>query len=385
MKILFLTTHLNIGGISSYILSLGSGLRKRGHAVFVASSGGELCDSLRECNIGFLRIPINTKSEINLPKIVMSYSILRPFVKKNKIDVVHSHTRVTQVLGCMVGRYSHIPHVATCHGFFKNRLSRRLFPCWGERVIAISESVREHLIRDFGVEEKKISLVYNGIDTGKFSHFAAGARGDRAKRKKDAGLSEGPVVGIVARLSGVKGHRYLIEAMNLVIKKMPSAQLLIVGDGKMKGDLKTLTESLHIHKNVFFIPSVKDTAKVFSIMDLFVMPSLKEGLGLSLMEAMGFGLPVIGSDIGGIQNLIQNGTNGVLVKTGDSSALADSIMRLLTDKSKAESLGDNAQGFINREFSLEKMVSLTEAVYEQCIAARRSQGKSRVSGVGSRV
>jgi glycosyltransferase involved in cell wall biosynthesis len=367
MNILFLTTHLNIGGISSYLLSLSSGLRKRGHSLFVASSGGELEGSLQSAGVTCLRIPINTKSEINLPKLVRSYRMLRPFIAEHTIGLLHSHTRVTQVLGCAVSRYARIPHISTCHGFFKNRFSRRMFPCWGKRVIAVSESVQEHLVQDFGLNGKTIRLVYNGIDADRFAACSALSSEKKTEKKKAAGIHEGLVVGIVARLSDVKGHRYLIEAMSIVVKKIPLAQLLIVGDGKMRDELKALTVSLGIQKNVFFVPSVKDTVTVFSIMDVFVMPSLKEGLGLSLMEAMACGLPVIGSDIGGIRNLIRDGENGLLVKAGDSIALSGAILELLADKTKAAVLGKNAKNFISRKFSLEKMSGETEAVYREVV------------------
>lgn len=372
MNILFLTTHLNIGGITSYVLSLSAGLRKRGHSVFTASSGGELEGSLRDAGVTCLRIPINTKSEIDFSKLVRSYRILRPFIAEHKIDLIHSHTRVTQVLGCAAGRSARVAHISTCHGFFKNRLSRRLFPCWGQRVIAVSGSVQEHLARDFGLDERKIRLVYNGIDADRFASCADLSCEKRMEKKKAAGLSEGPVAGIVARLSDVKGHRYLIEAMSIVVKKIPSAQLLIVGEGKTGPELKALAAARGLQQSIRFLPSVRDTAAVLSGMDVFVMPSLKEGLGLSLMEAMACGLPVIGSDIGGIRNLIRDGETGLLVKPEDSNALSAAIRELLENRSKAAVLGNNAKTFVTREFSLEKMAEQTESVYKECVESERS-------------
>jgi glycosyltransferase involved in cell wall biosynthesis len=367
MNILFLTTHLNIGGISSYLLSLAVGLCKRGHAVFVASSGGKLQESFEARGVACLRIPLNTKSEINLIKLAWSYRILRPFVAGHDITVLHSQTRVAQVLGSIVCRNARLPHITTCHGFFKNRLSRRMFPCWGDRAIAISESVREHLMKDFGLEENNVRLVYNGIDTDRFSPCASLSVQEKSDRKKRLGLSPAPVVGIVARLSDVKGHRYLIEAMSTVIKKMPSAQLLIVGEGKTREELSSLTAALGLQKSVCFVPAVQDTVSVLSCMDVFVMPSLKEGLGLGLMEAMVCGLPVIGSDIGGIRNLIKNNETGLLVRPGDSIALAAAIEELLSDSVNASRLGKNAKIFIAGNFSLEKMALQTEQVYQECI------------------
>lgn len=323
--------------------------------------------SLHAAGAVCLRIPVNTKSEINFFKLFPSSRILRSFISSRSIDLVHSHTRVTQVLGCITGRKAGIPHVWTCHGFFRNRLSRRLFPCWGERVIAVSGSVQEHLVRDLGLAREKIRLVYNGIDADRFAACVSLSDGIKKENKKTLGLQPWPVAGIVARLSDVKGHQYLIEAMSTVVKNIPSSQLLIVGEGKMGQRLKKLTSDRGMSKSVIFVPSVPDTRTVLSAMDVFVMPSLKEGLGLSLMEAMACGLPVIGSDIGGIRNLIRNKENGLLVPPGDSPALAAAILELLTDRPKAAMLGNNAKDFIKREFSLEKMAEQTEAVYRECI------------------
>jgi glycosyltransferase involved in cell wall biosynthesis len=158
--------------------------------------------------------------------------------------------------------------------------------------------------------------------------------------------------------------------MKTVLESMPQSQLLIVGEGKMKEELAGLTKSLEMERNVFFVERVVDTKDVLSAMDLFVMPSLKEGLGLALMEAMASGLAVIGSDTGGIRSLIQNNYNGLLVKPTDTVGLASTIVALLQNPEKREFLGKNARSFISQNFSQEKMVSQTEGVYLECVNAK---------------
>ncbi|MBU1929306.1 MAG: glycosyltransferase family 4 protein [Candidatus Omnitrophota bacterium] len=367
MNILFLSTHLNTGGISSYLLSLSKGLKDKGHNIYLASSSGELLDEFKGLGVDFLSIPIKTKSEADFFKILSSLFRLQPYIEDNHIDIIHSHTRVTQVLGCLVKKYSHIAHVTTCHGFFKNRLSRRIFPCWGDKVIAISEQVEEHLIRDFGLKKEQIRLVNNGIDVDKFKIQSLKIKEDARKR---LGLKKGPVAGIVARLSNVKGHIYLIRAIRQAKLKFPEAQLLIVGEGKIKNDLLRLTRELDLTDSVIFLANVTDTREVLSAMDVFVLPSLKEGLGLGLMEAMACGLAVIGTDVGGIKSLIRDRENGILVKPADENSLAQAISELFSDPLKRESLGAKASDFIKNKFSLERMVVRTEEVYRECLSAR---------------
>jgi glycosyltransferase involved in cell wall biosynthesis len=231
-------------------------------------------------------------------------------------------------------------------------------------VIAISRQVRDHLVRDFKLDEKKITVIHNGIDVDRFQRQMTD---DGRQIRASLGLGDGPVIGIIARLSDVKGHKYLIQAMSEVLKKYPAANLLIVGEGKTRKELTARVESLGINKNVFFVSETQDTAKTLSAMDIFVMPSLQEGLGLALMEAMAEGLAVIGSNIGGIKTLIQDGHNGLLVEPADSSSIAQAILTLLGNPSKRLELGKEAQGYIQNNFSQEKMVLETEKEYLNCL------------------
>ncbi len=368
MNILFLTSHLDTGGITSYCLTLTAGLKEKGHCVYIASGGGEKVEAFIGQGIGHIPVPIRTKQEFH-PKVFISFVKLLPEMKKKNIDVIHAHTRVTQVLGSMLAAASRRPYLSTCHGFFQKRLSRSLFSCWGSVIIAISEQVKEHLVNDFGVGESRIRLIHNGIDIGKFR--VPDAR-SRQEARMSLGLEAGPVIGIVARLSDVKGHAYLIKAMAEVVKQEPKATLLIVGQGRMKKDLVRLSNDLNLDKHVVFIDSVSDTLPVLSATDIFVMPSIKEGLGLGLMEAMACGLPVIGSAVGGIKSLIQDGRNGMLVEAANAPQLAGAITELLRDPGKAKELGAAAREFIERNFSRETMVDKTEEAYLECLNKRNS-------------
>lgn len=359
MNILYLTNHLNVGGITSYVFNLAKGMKERGHNVYIGSSGGELLPKFKQEDIIFVPLPIKTKSELS-PKILISMYKLTHALKRYRIEIIHSNSRTTQVLACALAKYKDFRHVSTCHGFFKRRITRRIFGTWGRRVIAVSQPVREHLIKDFGVKEKNITLIYNGIEASRFKNQDAPFRNEM---RRSLGLADCPVVGIVGRLSDVKGHSYLIEAMQRVLQKIPQARLVIVGEGKMKKRLISLSKRKGIEKNILFIPSVKETRDVLSIMDVFVMPSLREGLGLALMEAMAAGLAVIGSDVGGIKDLVRHGVNGLLVKPADTPDLASAISALLEDSEKRRSLGKEAQVFIGRNFSQEKMIAETENVY----------------------
>ncbi|MBI4707422.1 MAG: glycosyltransferase family 4 protein [Candidatus Omnitrophica bacterium] len=365
MNILFLANHLNTGGITSYVFTLACGLKKKGHRVFVASGGGELVQRFINEGITHIDVPMRTKQALS-PQILFSAIKLSKIIRKENIDLLHSQSRTTQVLGCLLQHRARIAHISTCHGFFKPRFLRKFFPFWGERIIAVSDSVKEHLINDFGVKDERINVVHSGIDVERFSELPNSDLTIQlgVNRRQETG---DPLIGVVARLSEEKGHIYLIEAMQQVIKEFPQAKLLIAGEGKMKKVLISLAGSLGIEKNVSFIPTVKDAREIYALIDIFVLPSTKEGLGLALMEAMASEKPVIGTAVGGIKTLIKNGFNGLLVAPADPAALAGAIIRLIRNQQERKILAESAKTFIAQNFSQEKMAQETERVYLECL------------------
>ena len=212
-----LTTHVNTGGITSYILTLTKGLVERGHSVFVVSSGGQLIDRLEVLGAKSVTLKIRTKSELS-PKIYLNLFTLCRFIKVKNIHVIHGHTRITQVMGTLLSRMTNRPFLSTCHGFFKNRFSRRIFPGFGQKVIAISDEVKRHLREDFKIPEENIAVVYSGVDIKEFPLLTEEVR---LKCRREFGLDAHPLAGIIARLSEVKGHSVLIEAWQKVVEKIP--------------------------------------------------------------------------------------------------------------------------------------------------------------------
>ncbi|MBF0522642.1 MAG: glycosyltransferase, partial [Candidatus Omnitrophica bacterium] len=168
MNILFLTTHLNSGGITSYLFTLSKGLIQRGNTVHIVSSGGNMEQEFVAMGAKSVILNIKTKSELD-PKIYIALPRLKKYIRQNHIDIIHAQTRVTQVMANFLKQLTHVPYVTTCHGFFKPRLFRRIFPCWGDMAIAISPSVMEHLHNDFRRNPLEIALVRSGIDACWFS------------------------------------------------------------------------------------------------------------------------------------------------------------------------------------------------------------------------
>ena len=364
MRILLLTTHLDFGGIGIYCLSLAGALKERGHDVRIASSGGALAPQLPGCGIEHIPIDIRTKSELS-PLLLKSAIKLGRCFKEWRPDIIHAQTRVTQALAWIIYKKSGIPYVSTCHGFFRPHLARRIFGLWGKKAIAISEAVREHLVNDLKVNKQRIALIHNGIDIEKFRKNVADS--EKKAYRSRVGLKDGPVIGMIARLSPVKGHRYLLQAASDIIKASPGAQILIIGDGPLKKEIFELAIKLGLGNRRFMEESTFDIRLSLSVMDVFVLPSVQEGLGLSALEAMAQGVPVVGANVGGVYSLIKDGQTGLLFEPKDHAALAAAVSGLLTDKKLASEISARAKDMVAERFSLAQMAGKTEAVYKDVL------------------
>jgi len=364
MRILLFTTHLNIGGITSYTISLAKALKEKNHEVFVASSGGVMVPELVKDGVSHINININTKSVLS-PKVLVAFFEIYNFVKKMDIDIIHAQTRVTQVVGFFVALFCKIGFISTCHGFFRKNLDRCLLPAWGDRVIAISEAVYKHLIEDFKVAPDKISLIYNGINIRKFLRdFSSEERSllkDRFGIKKDCA-----VLGTIGRFTPDKGQDVILSAFYMILKKRPATMLIFVGDGSQYHKIVDMAERFGLTEKVIFIKPQIHTIEVLSVMDVFIFaPKRREGLGLVLLEAMASGKPVVATDVGGISSIVKNSFNGFLVQPCRPELLVEPILKLLEDKELYRRMSQACRETVVQKFSIDGVVDKVEAVYKE--------------------
>ena len=368
MNVLFLTTHLNTGGITSYLLTLSKGMIERGVRVHIASSGGDMAAEFSALGVRLLDLNIRTKSELD-PRIYYALLFLNQYVRQHAIDMIHAQTRVTQVMGFWLATMTGRSYVSTCHGFFKTHVSRLMFPCWGGAVVAISEAVQKHLHDDFQIADERISLIPSGIDIRMYPPVDAMIK-YRMRRKY--GLGEEPVMGIIARLSEVKGQDILIMAMKTVAEQIPDAKLIIAGEGKTEPLLRKMVKEFQLEKNVLFYPLTNRSVEILPLLDIFVMPSRQEGLGISIMEAQAAGVPVIASRVGGIPSLIEEGRTGFLVEPEDPIALGQTILMALRDPDRLARVASAGRESIRTNHSADLMVEKVLTLYKTTIPKARS-------------
>lgn len=365
MRILHLTSHLNVGGVTNSVLTVAGGLRARGHEVIIASDGGELERSVSALGATHWRLPLHTSAEFS-PQVWRAGRRVMARARAHPVDLIHAHTRVAQVLAQRLSRYLQVPYIATWHGFFRPGVGRRLWPCTGDLTIAISEPVRQHLLRDFHVPSDRIRLILHGIDTASFE--APVDRATQAQLRARAGLNRhGPIVGTIARLVASKHVEDFIRCVPRLRADAPSVQALIVGDGAQRGALERLATSLGVAEAVHFAGTLEQTHTALSLMDVFVfLPAEQEGFGLSLLEAMASARPIVAVRRGvGAVWVLEESRVGTLVEPGDPSRLAGAVARYLQDKDMARRAADDARRVVKERFSLSRMIDQVEAVYDE--------------------
>lgn len=365
MKILLLTTHLNAGGIGVYTTGLARHLKREGQTVTVASSGGDLEGVLASDGVPHVKLDIRTKAEFGI-KMWRALPDLVKLVRSEKFDIIHAQTRVAQVLSEISGRFTHVPFVTTCHGFFKSkRLSRKLFPCWGKMTIAISDSVREHLLEDFFLSPNSIVRVYNGIELAPY--LGVGEDKDLSLMESIGLSREEAVVGSIGRLSSVKGYKYLVEAFREIVSKRAKTRLIIVGDGPEKKALEKDIKRLGLEAQVLLLEKEAPLEKYMGLFDVFCLPSVHEGLGMSIMEAMAAKRACVASNVGGLSELITHEKDGLLVLPESPEAIEKALLRLLGDEVLRKELSDNARKKARSGFSIEDSTRRTIEVYRRVI------------------
>lgn len=368
MTILHLTSHLNIGGITRYIMSLAKQQIAQGHRVIVASDHGEAESQLESLGAAHWRLPLHTSAECS-PQVFWSIRQLTIRLRQEPVDLIHAHTRVGQVVADWIAHRLTVPYVTTWHGIYQLRIGRRLWPCTGAVTIAISELVRQHLVERFRVPEARIRCIYNGIDS---AHYAI--RPDEAVlqnyRARWQLSTQPPMIGGIGRLAAgkVKGFDTLLVAAALLKDTIPELQILIVGDGPRRPFLEDVARRLDIRHRVHFLGSAEDIRIPLALMDLFVFTSRwPEAFGLTLVEAMAAGKPVVATRAGAVPEVIQHQVNGWLVPPSDPASLAEGIARLLSDRALAVRLGQQATRRVQEGFELKRMADEVEAVYHEVL------------------
>ena len=298
---------------------------------------------------------------IFLWKSFLSSLKLYQLAKKNRIDIIHSNSSMLQVGGvaAFCAGTPHVWHVReiTLRPKILNVFLSITLPKLSTKILCITKAVKDSFISLDGFK-KKAEILYDSLDL-----TPCPRKGNSLVLKKELGIEDGfQVVGMVATISFTKGHKVLLKAAEKVLQRFPRTIFLVVGNAneryghyRVLEELKNLIKRLNIEKNVIFTGFRKDVWEIISLLDIFVLPSVKpEGLGLSLVQAKALGKPVIASDQGGPTEIIDNHKTGILIPPNNPVILADALVDLLKDPQKREKIGKAGQKVVSQRFDFEK-------------------------------
>jgi glycosyltransferase involved in cell wall biosynthesis len=297
---------------------------------------------------------------------------LREMMIENRIAILHAHDFYSGAMGVTAARLSGVKVIAAQRHL---RLSDRRIHDWGtryihklaNRVLVNAEGIRDYITKMGSVAPGKIVVVHNGLNAPADAQAVRERR--RAELLAELGLgADVKIVGSVARLNLVKGHRYLVEAAAQVMKADARVHLVLVGDGDLRDEIEAQAARLGIGARTRLLGHRDDSAQLAAAFDVAVLASLSEGLPNAVMEAMAAGAPVVATAVGGVPELIEDGETGFLVPPANPEAMAERIEYALSNADLTGQIAMRGRRFVINRYGMERMVAAVERLYDEVIA-----------------
>ena len=380
VRILHIITHLPVGGAQDNTLITVEKLNKdRYDVTLICGPEGEWigrAQSIEGVKLIYVRELVRKIHPIY--DAVALYKLYR-IIKRGRYAIVHTHSSKPGFAGRIAARLARVPLVVhTIHGFPFHDFMHPLIRCffvWIERFLSKFSDVL--ITVSMLNQQKAIDLklgspdtfvnIYSGICFDRFEK-----RIDRQAKKEALGILPGEkVVGMVGRLSKQKAPQYLLHAMPRILQSYGDVRFLLVGDGELRERLVSSAARLGVEKRVIFLGFCEDIPEILSILDVFVLTSLWEGLGRSLTEAMYMGCPVVATRVEGVPEIVVHGETGILVPPADTDAIARGVLEMLTDEKRARRMGKAARERVRTDFGAKQMLGRIEDVYQSMIETTR--------------
>ena len=366
-NILLITPHLNIGGEELSTLSLAKGLLKRGHKVYVLSTKGPLLSEYIKNSINVILGPVSGRKPWD---IILGAYFIRKFVKKHNIQVIHAQSIIPTIESYLASKFfgRNKPIIIWHDRGIQEKsyfIVGKLFNSMINFIITNSDYEKNRLISN-GLNPKKIRRIHNCFNMS----FPHKINKDLSIIKEFKIKPEEFIIGTVRRLHPKKGgHRtFLIAASKILDRSFGKIKFLIVGDGPLRTKLEQFSKELKIEQSVIFTGCRRDVDKIYSIMDIFILPSTWESLGNVLLEAMSFGKPVIATNVGGIPEVVINEKTGFIVPPNDYESITNKTLYLLNNKELRQKMGEAGRKRAEKYFTSERVCDEVEKVYENLVS-----------------
>lgn len=296
---------------------------------------------------------------------------IRTILEECSVDVLHTHGYKADLYGYLAGLRLDVVRVSTCHNWPDPKLRMQTYARLDRLALRNFDEVTTPspdvagILQRSGVQENRLSFIRNGVDVPAFRDAAPTLR-------QELGFDRHPIVGFVGRLVPEKGGAELIQAAKQVLATQPDVRFVFVGDGRMRQEWLDLATRLGVAANVVFAGVRQDMPGVYASFDIFALPSFKEAMPMSVLEAMSAGRPVIATAVGAVPELVADQQTGLLCAPGDADSLSGAILDLLEDPNKARRLGENGYARAAGEFSAEAMARHYLGVYNRALRRRKT-------------
>jgi glycosyltransferase involved in cell wall biosynthesis len=392
MKILHIITRLDKGGSAEVVVYICEYFNKKEGYEIVLVYGGETKVNL-SCKNYYIK---ELKRKISLVNDIIAFLKIYKIIKKEKPDIIHTHSSKAGIIGRLAAwlarttsyklqatKIIHTPHGHIFYGYygklktllflFLERLTAKIT----DKLVALTEGEKNESL-SFGVgKEQQWIIIPAGIDYN--LELKVSCKLHNSELKEKLGISKNSiVVGTVARLEPIKGIRYFVDAAKIILSLpssyiLPSIYFLIVGDGSERKFLEEKVEKLGLKDKFIFTGMRDDVAELMSIMDIYVQPSINEGMGKTIVLAELLGKPVVATNVQGIPSVVINNETGILVPPKDPQKLAEAIVKLINDKDLRIKMGENAKKWVYKivdeypQFSQQRMLFLLENLYKMLV------------------
>ena len=366
-NILILTTSLNIGGGEKHIYNLVSGIPEDKYKFVIVClyELGQLGEIIlkKKQNIALYHNVMKNKLDIR------GAARLIRILRDEDINIIFMvQTPVTLFWGVICAKLAGIkimltrsPTTNPSAHVKRWKIVNYLVLRYVSKIIAQAYAQRRYLIDQVHVDPDRIVVIHNGVDIERFSQPV-----DRSRLIETIGIPQGvPIVGTVGRLEPQKGHASLLICVRKVLDKFPDTHFLIIGDGGERQKLEAMARDLSIQKNVIFLGMVNNVSQIVSLLDIGVLASKPVGETFSnaILEYMAASKPVVATDVGSIAEQVRDGKTGYLIPYDNSDALAESIIKLLSNRNAANEMGAAGREMVEKQFTIQKMIEKYDTVF----------------------
>ncbi len=351
------------GGQENRTLKESIGLKNLGARVIILCQPGSILEKkAKEEGIEVRTCKMNKSYDLRAVKYMLK------LIKDEKVDIINTHSGKDSFLAGIAGKLSRKkPAVVRTRHLALPITSKFTYKYLCDKIVTVSEYVREYLISE-SISPEKIVAIPTGIELEKFNPDKVSSN-----LKQQLGISaENPLVGTVSILRKKKGHHILLDAIPLILKKIPECVFVIVGDGPQKENILAKIKSMNLTDKVFLLGLREDISQIIKSIDLFVLPTLQEALGTAFLEAMAMKKTVIGTNVDGVKEVIKDGINGHLVEPNNPSQLAEAVVKILKNPQKSIEMGIQGRKIVEEKYTVEKMC---KSMYELYLSLVENKAK----------